>query len=109
MKMCGVKISPIFNRLVIFETTDSSFHGLPDPVQCPNTMSRKSLALYYYSNGRTDFDISQKGELHGTLFLSRPKSIGDHLANSFLRDPKKIVRRFVPNAMLEYLRKKRGQ
>ena len=33
-----------------------SFHGYPDPIICPNDISRKSIALYYYSNGRPDKD-----------------------------------------------------
>ena len=52
MSKCIKKIIPIFNRLVIFDTTDFSFHGNPDPINHPNNISRKSIALYYYSNGR---------------------------------------------------------
>ncbi len=36
-----------FNRAVIFDTTMNSWHGLPDPVLCPENMSRNSLAAYY--------------------------------------------------------------
>lgn len=42
-------IYPIMNRLVIFDTHDKSFHGTPEPLQCPMTESRKSLILYYYT------------------------------------------------------------
>ena len=53
LKTCVKKINPIFNRLVIFDTTDFSFHGNPDPINHPDkNVSRKSIALYYYSNGR---------------------------------------------------------
>jgi len=37
----------VFNRAVIFDTTMNSWHGLPDPVTCPEGMSRNSLAAYY--------------------------------------------------------------
>ena len=37
----------LFNRAVIFDTTMNSWHGLPDPVTCPENMSRNSLAAYY--------------------------------------------------------------
>ena len=47
-----VKISPVFNRTVIFSTTDYSYHGHPDPLKCPESITRKSIALYYYTNGR---------------------------------------------------------
>ncbi|WP_118951444.1 2OG-Fe(II) oxygenase [Taibaiella helva] len=52
MTGCRVKLLPLFNRLVIFNTTDDSYHGHPDPLTCPEDRSRKSLALYYYTNGR---------------------------------------------------------
>lgn len=49
MKQCEQKISPIFNRCVVFNTDEDSYHGLPDPIQCPEDMTRKSIALYYFT------------------------------------------------------------
>lgn len=40
-------IDSIFNRAVIFDTTQNSWHGLPEEIKCPEGMSRKSLAVYY--------------------------------------------------------------
>ncbi|RIV25533.1 2OG-Fe(II) oxygenase [Fibrisoma montanum] len=50
-QMTGVvqKIAPIFNRCVIFNTDEDSYHGLPDPILCPEDMTRKSIALYYFT------------------------------------------------------------
>jgi hypothetical protein len=42
-------IDPVFNRCVIFNTDERSFHGHPDPLNCPTGVSRKSIALYYYT------------------------------------------------------------
>ncbi len=53
MKMCVKQISPLFNRCVIFNTDEDSFHGLPDPIACPDDMTRKSIALYYYTEEKT--------------------------------------------------------
>jgi Rps23 Pro-64 3,4-dihydroxylase Tpa1-like proline 4-hydroxylase len=61
--------APLFNRCVIFSTTDKSFHGNPVPVSCPPDRSRRSLAFYYYTNGRPAGEVSQS---HGTLFKNRP-------------------------------------
>jgi hypothetical protein len=36
-----------FNRAVIFDTTQNSWHGLPDPIACPHNEARQSLAAYY--------------------------------------------------------------
>lgn len=44
------KISPIAGRLVIFETSDKSWHGHPEPLNCPVDRSRRSMAFYYYSD-----------------------------------------------------------
>ena len=49
MKACVQKISPVFNRCVIFNTDEDSYHGLPEPINCPAEMTRKSIALYYFT------------------------------------------------------------
>lgn len=45
----SIKIAPIGGRAVIFETTDSSWHGHPDPLVCPPDIQRRSLARYFYT------------------------------------------------------------
>ena len=67
MKQCVKKVLPIFNRMVIFTTTATSFHGHPDPLNCPPDRSRISLALYYYTVGQ-----EERGTTHSTLFRIRP-------------------------------------
>ena len=59
MQKCEKKILPIFNRMVIFSTTDYSNHGHPDPLNCPDKRSRKSVATYYYSNGRPSNEVDK--------------------------------------------------
>lgn len=61
--------APLFNRCVIFNTTDNSFHGNPVPVACPEGRTRRSIAMYYYTNGRPAHEVSGN---HGTLFRNRP-------------------------------------
>jgi hypothetical protein len=61
-------IEPAANTTVVFSTTSTSFHGHPDPLQCPAERSRKSIALYYYSNGREDGQTAR----HHTLWQSLP-------------------------------------
>ncbi|MDB5228710.1 MAG: 2OG-Fe(II) oxygenase [Bacteroidota bacterium] len=58
MSKCAVKILPVFNRMAMFSTTDYSWHGHPDPLTCPPDRSRRSLALYYYTNGRPAEEVS---------------------------------------------------
>ncbi len=52
MTRCTQRILPVFNRCVIFNTDDNSYHGHPAPIQCPPDRLRRSLALYYYTPSR---------------------------------------------------------
>lgn len=43
-----VAIAPEFNRLVIFEASERSWHGHPKALKCPKDRTRRSIAAYYY-------------------------------------------------------------
>lgn len=64
------KVLPIFNRCAIFSTTSFSYHGHPTPLACPPDRTRKSIATYYYSNGRPEEEVT---EVHSTLFQETPE------------------------------------
>lgn len=49
MSECIKSYLPVFNRTILFETDDHTYHGHPEPLKCPVTMARKSLAVYYYT------------------------------------------------------------
>ena len=68
---CEKRVLPLFNRMVIFGTTDTSYHGHPQPLACPEGTTRKSIALYYYTNGRPS---DERGPAHGTLFRGDGRS-----------------------------------
>jgi len=65
-----VTLTPLMNRCVIFETTESSWHGFarinlpPDKQQ----LSRKSFALYYYTDTRP---ADETAEEHSTVYVER--------------------------------------
>jgi 2OG-Fe(II) oxygenase superfamily len=104
MSRCVVKVLPVFNRCVVFSTTDFSYHGHPDPLTCPEGRTRKSLALYYYTNGRPAEELS--GD-HSTLFHPRP---GEAFAKD--REPhafKSFVKDCIPPILLRTSRRLRGQ
>lgn len=67
---CVKKFLPVFNRMIIFNTTDQSYHGHPDPLTCPEDRSRRSLALYYYSNGRPRGEVRDENRIN-TNFKAR--------------------------------------
>ena len=70
VKKCGQKILPVFNRVVVFSTTDFSYHGHPKPLACPEDRTRKSIALYYYTNGRPPEET--KSQARNTSFKLTP-------------------------------------
>ena len=92
MTKCEKKILPIFNRCVIFSTTDFSYHGHPDLLNCPEGWTRKSLALYYYSNGRPAEEISDG---HSTIFRARAGEDSTKQKTSNLT-VKSIVKKLTP-------------
>lgn len=65
MTECRQSIAPLFNRTVIFSTTDTSFHGHPQPLATPPGVTRKSVSLYYYTAGRP---AEEQSEPHDTIF-----------------------------------------
>lgn len=65
MQRCERSIEPVLNRCVVFDTTDSSFHGHPSKLACPPEQARCSLAFYYYSNGRPE---AERSAAHSTLY-----------------------------------------
>jgi len=80
MKGCVQRVLPIFNRFVVFSTTDFSYHGHPDPLTCPEGRTRNSIALYYYSNGRPKSEIDVANVSATTKFVARPQSTADRRA-----------------------------
>jgi len=71
VKRAEKRILPIFNRCAIFSTTSVSFHGHPVPLACPPDRNRKSIATYYYSNGRPEED-PELTHKHEVAFQQRP-------------------------------------
>lgn len=55
-KECKKIISNVFNRAVLFDTTQNSWHGFPEPITCPEGIYRKSIAFYYLTDPPVDVD-----------------------------------------------------
>lgn len=68
---CVKRVEPLFNRLLIFDTHDFSFHGLPDPVKYPPGTSRKSIILYYYTKEDRPPEHVKVGDAHSALWMKR--------------------------------------
>lgn len=70
-----------FNRAIIFDTTQNSWHGLPGNLQCPEDVSRNSLAMYYVSA------INEKAENRKrALFVPAKDQIGNREIEIFCEE-----------------------
>ena len=66
-----------FNRAVIFDTTQNSWHGLPEPLKCPNNECRKSLAAYFLCDAPDNIDDRGKALFAPTKEQENDKEILD--------------------------------
>tara|TARA_B100000989_G_C19494082_1_gene451151 strand:+ start:429 stop:1250 length:822 start_codon:yes stop_codon:yes gene_type:complete len=98
MKICHQKILPSFNKIVIFNTTDFSFHGVPDPILCPESDFRKSIAIYYFSNGRPFSELRSVLQNPSTIYKERPGEIFNKNLNK-----KDLIKLFIPPILLNIL------
>lgn len=100
-QQCEVKIAPVFNTLVVFTTTSDSFHGHPESIVCKSSESRKSIAMYYYTNGRPENETSAKGEVHSTLYRQTGRERNVVVG-------KKIIKAITPPVIISIFKKLLG-
>jgi Rps23 Pro-64 3,4-dihydroxylase Tpa1-like proline 4-hydroxylase len=67
------KYAPLFNRCVIFETNEISYHGHPKPLKTPDNINRKSIATYYYTAERPASEIAKE---HNTVYVNTEGTLG---------------------------------
>lgn len=66
------EVEPIFNRAVIFDTTQNSWHGMSRPLTQPVGIYRKSLAIYYLCEPEKNASIAGRA-----LFAPRENQKND--------------------------------
>jgi hypothetical protein len=91
-------ISPMFNRMVLFTCDDYSWHGNPNPAQCPEDSRRIFVTISYLSDILTDNNKRKKA-----FFIQRPEDPFDEEKDRlrFLRaDPEKYKLIYNTNSTL---------
>jgi 2OG-Fe(II) oxygenase superfamily len=78
---CEVTIEPDFNRTVIFEVAYPNYHGVPEPLQCPDDRLRRSFLIYYHTAGDGAGDkITPHTSRFAPKFYRRRMSVLRHAA-----------------------------
>jgi hypothetical protein len=68
------EIQPKFNRAILFDTTQNSWHGMSNQLQTPSHIYRKSLAVYYLCQPAENVD--QRGR---ALFAAQEGQDSSHI------------------------------
>ena len=84
MKRCVRQVSPVANRILIFTTDATSYHGHPEPMRCPEEVARRSLALYYFS-------VEEDPVVRSTDYRARP---GDGAHSVLIYADKQLLRAY---------------
>lgn len=74
------EVEPIFNRAIIFDTTQNSWHGMSRPLVVPEGIYRKSLAIYYLCEPPAGVDKRAKA-----LFAPRGDQEGNQEIQELIR------------------------
>ena len=81
---CVIKSPVVFNSAIIFKTNETSWHGLPEEIKCPENVLRKTVAYYYISplDSKPDTNIignDGSGYRTKATFKKRPDDPCDEL------------------------------
>ena len=102
MSACEQRIAPLGGRIVVFPTTSTSYHGHPEPVTGPEGLARRSLAFFYYTNGRP---ATERRPAHTTLYQAPGRSPRGPGAGAWAREQ---ARRRLPPRVVRFIRRTRG-
>lgn len=97
MKQARQSVAPVCGRAVIFDTDEWCYHGHPEPLNAPEGVMRRSMALYYYTAPDRPLEAVKK---HTTQFQIRPGSRDRHDRRTQLRE---TLRELCPPALWRLL------
>jgi hypothetical protein len=91
-----VRILPLANRAVLFETTERSWHGFTRIALPPEKreISRRSIAVYFYTKNRP---AEETAPSHATVYIPRPLHAhlqqGHTLTESDMQELRNLIQR----------------
>ena len=93
MKECKQRVSPLLNRCVVFNTEADTWHGHPDPLEVPDGISRKSIALYYYTASRRVYEETPR---RSTMYVARPNDSAKDKAEARMFRKEEYLKEWLP-------------
>jgi Rps23 Pro-64 3,4-dihydroxylase Tpa1-like proline 4-hydroxylase len=93
MTNCDKKVAPLFNRAVIFETNEISYHGY-SKITVPAGMTRKSIYTYFYTDTREG-----AVKYHDTIFKPRPD---DTITKKIATSTKETLKNFIKRQLRKF-------
>jgi hypothetical protein len=84
---------PVFNRLVVFSTSENSNHGQRERNLCPPDVYRKVLNLYYYTTRRFDDEMNDP---HFTLYKPQASEFAMQLGSDYRQGAGSVGQRAIP-------------
>jgi Rps23 Pro-64 3,4-dihydroxylase Tpa1-like proline 4-hydroxylase len=94
-------IAPLFNRCVVFNTDATSYHGHPEPLTCPEGVTRKSIALYYYTASKAVYDETPS---NSTMYVDRPNEDAYSRKQALILRLQNYAKDFLPPILFRTLR-----
>ena len=82
---CQTVIENKFNRAVIFDASQNSWHGFYDPIQCPKNQYRKSIASYYLIDPRPGISDRRRAR-----YSQSPQQIDDENIKNLIEQRAKL-------------------
>ena len=98
-------VQPVFNRCVVFSTDADSFHGHPEPLACPDGVTRKSMALYYYTASER---IHEEVPANSTMYRARPGDSSDIQRETRRLRTQNYIKDWLPPAVFRALRRRKA-
>lgn len=74
------KVDCLFNRALLFDTTQNSWHGISNELNCPDEISRNSIAIYYMCEPEKNAEVRGKA-----LFAPTEKQKGDESVEELIK------------------------
>ena len=77
----------MYNRAVLFDTTQNSWLGLPTPLTCPKGKYRKSIAMYYLTDSDNNEEVRKRA-----LFAPRKEQENDPKVLELIKERTKCTK-----------------